>query len=216
MINHMLWTITSFIFSLQAQPCSVGRLFWLTFLFTALPLYAISYRIYNLVIAAILGVQVFNPLQLLSMFVLFVIHAPFLSFPAILCESSRYIVHDFNRALEKYLKSQRSLHPVSRGQLRLESLSSEYGNISDLLDDLNEFLGIYLLVIQTISLPTITILLYVFASSTIDDVFITSFVLTTIETVLIAVYNIWFPTRLNEEVCKLHRFLVLILISGER
>lgn len=133
-----------------------------------------------------------TPIMLLSLLVELLLMS-FITIPATLCEIARYAVVDFNLKLRQDL-----IGPL--GNLELDELANDYRRITELLNYLNECVGVYLFLVHCALLPYITMLLYLMSSSSVKEEYQTIITIAIIEVSVVAAVNIWFPTVLNEEV----------------
>lgn len=118
---------------------------------------------------------------------------PFVSIPATMCETIRYIVLDFNRKLHLHLTG-------STATDHLGNLADEYRTIAEIVSTLNECVSTYLYFVHCSILPIITMLVYMLCRSSALNEYELGIIILLVEVSVVAVVNIWFPTMLNEEV----------------
>lgn len=185
----------------DAYASKNGRFCWLLFIVTSLSCHCIVYRLYLLLhnLSFYLSMAptdlVFMTIQLL--------HTPFFTVVPVLCETLRFLIKDFNARLKITLRSTSIQYENAD---KFHNLLLEYKKLSLLLEQLNEFASLYLLLLQFIIIPTIILLLYMIVSTTLPPFVLSMISWFVLELCLIAAYNIWFPAALNEEVITFRLF----------
>lgn len=161
------------------------------FIVASISCYCISFRLYNF-----LPVLFHSPISgIIAMMQM--LHTPFFTVAPVLCEIARFVIKDFNARLKVYLTSSSTQH---ENVDKFQHLFEEYRKLSLLLEQLNEFVSLYLLLLQFIIIPSLILSLYTIITTTLIPELVHMFALCIVELFLIAAYNTWFPAALNEEV----------------